>query len=238
MVQSKAVRPLARIVLAAGLAALAFPGSALAETLTLTLRAPNPIEIGPYGVVQGEALAPSPQVDGHVVGLSATLVDEAGAEVPIQNVMLHHIVFAKLGVRDATCSTFTGYDGRSRPAFAERFYAEGEERAKLALPPGYGYPNRASDLWGMVYMLMNHRNVRDTVYVQYTVRYVVGEPLVSVTPVWLDVRNCRSDPIFSVPGTGPMFSTYAQQADFVMPESGRLGPAGVSSTSSSRKSPA
>jgi hypothetical protein len=208
-----------------GLAAalsLFFPATALAETLTLTLRAPKPITIDPYGVVQGEALVPSPQLDGHVVGMSATLVDAAGVELPIQNVMLHHVVFGKLGARDYTCSTYTGYDGRTRPALAERFYGLGEERTEIAFPPGYGYANRASDLWGIVYMLMNHRNVHDTVYVEYTVRYVVDEPMVSVKPVWLDVRNCIQDPIFSVPGTGPMFSTYAQQADFVMPESGRL----------------
>jgi Stress up-regulated Nod 19 len=208
-----------------GLAAavgLLLPANALAETLTLTMRAPSPITIGSYGVVQGEALVPSPQVDGHVVGMSATLVDAAGVELPIQNVMLHHVVFGKLGARDYTCSTYAGYDGRRRPAFAERFYGLGEERTEIQFPAGYGYPNRASDLWGMIYMLMNHRNVRDTVYVQYTVRYVVNEPMISVTPVWLDVRNCSSDPIFSVPGTGPLFSTFAQDAEFVMPDSGRL----------------
>jgi Stress up-regulated Nod 19 len=216
------VRRAARVLGLAALLALAFPAGALAETLTLTLRAPSPITIGPYGVVQGEALVPSPKVDGFVVGMSATLVDAAGVELPIQNVMLHHVVFGKLGARDYTCATYAGYDGQRRPAFAERFYGLGEERTEITFPPGYGYANRASDLWGMIYMLMNHRNVRDTVYVQYTVRYVVGEPLISARPVWLDVRNCRSDPIFSVPGTGPTFSTYAQDAEFVMPESGRL----------------
>ena len=202
--------------------ALLHPASALAETLTLKIRAPNPITIGPYGVVQGQALVPSPKLDGHVVGMSATLVDAAGVELPIQNVMLHHVVFAKLGAPDYTCTTYAGWDGRKVPAFAQRFYGLGEERTEIAFPPGYGYANRASDLWGMVYMLMNHRNVRDTVFVEYTVRYVVNEPMVSVKPVWLDVRNCVQDPIFSVPGTGPMFSTFAQDAEFVMPDSGRL----------------
>jgi hypothetical protein len=216
------VRVTAQILLVAVVSALAFPGSALAETLTLTLRAPDPLTIGPYGVVQGEMLVPSPQLDGYVVGMSATLVDAAGVELPIQNVMLHHVVFGKLGAKDFTCSTYTGLDGKPYPAFVDRFYGLGEERSVISFPPGYGYANRASDQWGLVYMLMNHRNVRDTVYVQYTVRYTVGEPLVPVTPVWLDVRNCRADPIFSVPGTGPLFSTYAQHSDFVMPQSGRL----------------
>ena len=42
------------------------------------------------------------------------------------------------------------------------------------------------------------------------------------TPVWLDVRNCDSDPIFNVPGHGKLFSTYSQSSDFTMPESGRI----------------
>ena len=36
------------------------------------------------------------------------------------------------------------------------------------------------------------------------------------------MKNCRADPIFDVPGTGPMFSTVSRSADFTMPESGRI----------------
>ena len=43
------------------------------------------------------------------------------------------------------------------PGLAERFYAAGEERAKLRLPDGYGYKINAADKWGMTWMLMNHR---------------------------------------------------------------------------------
>ena len=74
----------------------------------------------------------------------------------------------------------------------------------------------------MTYMLMNHRNVTESVYVQYTVRYVSGEALTAVKPVWLDVRNCESDPIFNVPGDRPLFSTYTKRADFTLPEAGLL----------------
>ena len=79
---------------------------------------------------------------------------------------------------DSTCKTFTDLDGNTLPAFAQRFYAEGEERTTIDIPPGYGYPNRAADRWGMTYMLMNHRNVADTVYVRYTVRYVIAVLLI------------------------------------------------------------
>src|SRR4029453_12743518 len=154
--------------------------------------------------------------------ISATVVDSAGVEEPIQNVMLHHIVFSKLGVKDYTCDRFTGYDGETTPAFAERFYAEGEERMTIQLPPGYGYPNKGSDRWAMVYMMMNHRAVTDTVYVQYTIRYVTGETLTPVKPVWLHVRNCEADPIFNLPGGGNLFPPFPPSAEFTMPENGRL----------------
>jgi plastocyanin len=211
-----------RVVLTVCLAALAFPGLAHAKAQTLVFRSNSPITIGPYGVVQGSELIPSPAVDGYVVGLSATLVDTKGVEEPISHIMLHHIVFAKIGVPDYTCKMFTDFDGNKVPAFAQRFFAEGEERATISMPPGYGYPNLAADRWGMTYMLMNHRKVTESVYVQYTVRYVTREALTPVKPVWLDVRNCETDPIFNVPGNRPQFSRYAKHSDYTMPESGVL----------------
>ena len=209
-----------RVALIACLVALAVPGLAHAGEQTIVLRSSHPIAIKPYGVVQGTEIAPSPDVDGYVTGISATLVDKNGVEEPISNIMLHHIVFAKIGVPDYTCKTFTDFDGNKLPAFAQRFYGEGEERTTLAIPSGYGYPNKAADRWGMTYMLMNHRKVSDSVYIQYSVRYVTGQQLTPVKPVWLDVRNCDSDPIFNVPGNGPLFSTYSRHAEFTMPESG------------------
>jgi hypothetical protein len=126
--------------------------------------------------------------------------------------MLHHVVFARLGARDATCGS---------PA--ERFYAMGEERTELRLPPGYGYANRGSDSWGLVYMLMNHRKQRLTGFVRYHVRYVTGEALTPVRPYWLDVRNCTGpDPVFDVPGGGKRFSTFTKRAVFTIPEAGRI----------------
>lgn len=201
-------------VAVAALAALALghAGLARAGEQTLTFRS-APITIKPYFTATGTRVAPSPAVDGYVVGLTADVVDADGNVVPYYNVMLHHVVLAKVLRPDLTCS-------RGLPA--ERFYAEGEERFSLSLPAGYGYPNRASDVWGLVYMLMNHRARTDTVYVRYTVRYVTDEQLTPVTPVWLDVRNCSADPVFDVPGTGGRGSSYAQTYDWVAPSSGRL----------------
>ena len=187
--------------------------AALAGEQTRVFTTP-PITLKPYEVQQKPLLVKSPEVDGYVVGLVADVIDEQGNVEPTSNIMLHHIVFAKLGVPDYTC-------GRINGLAAERFYAEGEERAVMALPPGYGYANRGGDQWALLYMLMNHRNVTDTVRIQYRVRYVTDEQLTAVKPLWLDVRNCGTSE-FDVPGTGPSGSTHTVSWNYRLPESGRI----------------
>ena len=200
-----------RLVLASAAATLALPALANAEERTLTFTTPA-ISVEGYGVAQEPMLAESPKVDGHVVGMEAEVVDAQGRVQGRDKVMLHHIVFAKIGVPDYTCG-----------GAAERFFAEGEERLALSLPRGYGYANKASDRWGLLYMLMNHKPQRLNGFIRYTVRYVTGEKLTPVKPVWLDVRNCTGpDPVFDVPGGGKRFSTFSRTATFTMPESGRL----------------
>lgn len=161
-----------------------------------------PITLQPFEVQQAVQLALSPDVDGYVVSLSADVVDLSGNAEPMGSVMLHHIVFAKIGTRDYTCGNLP----------AERFYAEGEEHAAMNLPAGYGYPNRAAERWGPLYMLMNHHALGDTVQIRYTVRYVTGEQLTAVKPIWLDVLNCNSTSQFDVPGSGGKGSAFSSSA--------------------------
>jgi hypothetical protein len=205
----------------AGLAALVLPGQAAAGIETMSFTA-APITVTKYEVARGVQLAPSPRVDGYVVGMSAEVVDVLGNPVAIQDVMLHHVVFAKLGVPDYTCSNIEDYSGEPTPFQAQRFYAEGEENFALSLPEGYGYPNRGQDAWGLLYMLMNHHPHSMVVRIRYTVRYVTGEARTPVKPVWLDVKNCRADPVFNVAGTGKLGSTVSRTANFRMPESGHF----------------
>ena len=200
-------------VVFAALAALALsaPGIARAQERTLTFTT-GPISVPAFSVVQAPMAAESPAVDGYVVGMSAEVVDAAGRVQGRDRVMLHHIVFAKVGTPDYTCGGFT-----------QRFFAEGEERMALSLPRGYGYANKGTDGWALLYMLMNHKPKTLEGYIRYRVRYVTGEALTPVKPVWLDVRNCSGlDPVFDVPGGGKSFSTFTETADFTMPESGRL----------------
>jgi plastocyanin len=213
---------LRRLALLIGfLVALAAPSLAHASVETLVLRS-QPFPMKPYQVVQGVTAVPSPRIDGYVVGMTVEVVDTGGRVQTMNDVMLHHAVFVKALATDYTCGRFYDYDRRPSPLPAERFFGAGEEHMELHLPDGYGYPNRGSDIWGLVYMLMNHRNTASTVQVQYRVQYVTEEPRTPVKPVWLDVVNCYADPIFTVPGTGGPGSSFARTSEFTMPESGRL----------------
>ena len=111
-------------------------------------------------------------------------------------------------------------------ASTQRFYAEGEERTALRLPAGYGLPNKATDRWYLLYMLMNHKPKTLTGYVRYRVTYVRRDADAGLS-VWLDVRNCTGlDPSFDVPGTGKRFSAYVRTMDWTAPQSGRIVAAG------------
>ena len=168
--------------------------------------------VGPYEVKQDTpARSPCPPRPRTATSprWRPTSSTHGGQPVPISRLMLHHIVFANdpQGRRDL--HQLPGFDSRPGPASPrQRFYAAGEERAKVSLPPGYGYPIEGPStgeqpLWGMTYMVMNHRDVPDNALIQYTVTYEtdpVGTGMKAVKPYWLDVRDCKADPIYNVPG--------------------------------------
>jgi hypothetical protein len=215
------------LVLVAGLLALAPPAAAAPRQVTLRY---GPIHMSPYELKRGDITygIPTPRLDGFVTAMEADVVDGADRPVPIQRVMLHHVVFVNAGERlgerrDPSCSRYTLFDSESQlPSLGERFFGVGEEREKGILPPGYGYPIEANDRWLMTWMLMSHRNRADTVYIRYKVTVDDSPTLTPVRPYWLDVRNCRADPVFDVPGGGRRGSTYSQSTTWTVPETGRL----------------
>jgi plastocyanin len=191
----------------------------------------GPVVVAPYQVLQRELLInpPKPLVDGHITDMSVDVVDKDGSKVPISRLMLHHIVFLNLGSRvgeksDNTCgNSFTAWDSRTLlPNVAERFYGAGEERAKLSLPPGHGYPIAKDDSWLMSYMVMNHRAKVDRAYIQYEVTVDTAPGLTSVKPFWLDVANCRVDPVYDVPGGAGRGATHRRSYVWNVPEAGRI----------------
>jgi plastocyanin len=206
-----------------GVLALPSAASAAEETHTFTT---GPITVGGYQVKQDFMGAPQPKLDGHITRMEADIVDTNGEPIPIQRLMLHHIVFLNLAQSDRTCSNFQLWDGSTTPFMPERFFAAGEERQRLLLPPGYGYEVGKGDPWALAYMVMNHRSAVDTAYIRYTVTVDDDPQIQDVHPYWLDVVNCQADPIYNVPGTGTKGSTHTRSRDFVIPESGRLIAAG------------
>jgi plastocyanin len=163
--------------------------------------------IGGYEVRQWMQFGiPVPPENGFITHMETDIVDEGtGAQVPISRLMLHHIVFINLNRQDATCAGqgYLGFDNRKDfgNIAPQRFYAAGEERAKMSMPPGYGYPTTQTDQWGVVAMVMNHRSAVDHALIHYevTVNDGQGAPVAPVKPYWFDVRDCRADPIYNIP---------------------------------------
>ncbi len=201
--------------------------SALADQQTYTYRT-GPIEVGGYEVRQEQELVQAPKMDGNITAMDVDVVDADGTSVPIKRIMLHHIVFVNIGKFmgdriDGTCTNgFRDLEGTKHKVMPERFYGAGEERAKMALPPGYGYKINKDDRWAMPWMLMNHGQKTDTVYIQYHVTIDTSPDLKQVKPYWLDVAGCKSDPIFDVPGGGKPGSTYKAESTWASPQAGRI----------------
>ena len=212
--------PLAFALVALLLAVLASPAGAKPQTKSFDY----PVSMNPFEVEQAQAIQ-NPKIDGYVTRMSVDIVDADGKAVPINRVMLHHIVFAKLGVKHPGCDTITGFDEKSKlPAAGEPMYAAGEERQVMELPPGYGYRMREGDPLYMVWMLMNHRGATDNVMIRYTVTWE-SDPAADIKPVrplWLDVVNCKADPVYDVAGGGKPGSVHERKYDMIAPESGRI----------------
>ena len=186
----------------AGLLLALFATPAMAESVTKSFD--HPVSMDPFEVEQA-ATVQNPGIEGFITRMSVDVVNPDGTQVPINRVMLHHIVFAKLGVKHPSCDTITAFDEKTKlPGAGEPMYAAGEERQVLELPPGYGYRMSANDPLYMVWMLMNHRGVKDDVMIRYTITYETdpNAGIKPVKPIWMDVVNCKADPVYDVPGGG------------------------------------
>ena len=103
----------------------------------------------------------------------------------------------------------------------------------MILPKGYGYESKGQDRWAMTWMMMNHRRVSDSAYIEYKVQYDTA-PQKPVTPYWLDVKNCLFDPIFDVPGGGKKGSTHRKSFNWTAPSPAGSSPAAATCTAARR----
>ena len=201
-------------------------GSASAELKEVVMRH-GPFGVGPYSVRYTDPkskIVEAPDADGFIVRMHAQVVDAGGRRLPVRRMMLHHVLYKNRGRfdgdrRDPVC----GGGGQS-------FYGTGEEDQTLRFPPGYGYRIRRGDRWTTAWMLMNHRHVPDSAYIEYRMTIDDSPGLTPVTPYWLRVTGCPRpgliDPIFNVPGGRRRGSTAAKAISWRMPAGGRLIAAG------------
>jgi hypothetical protein len=176
----------------------------------------GPFSIGGYQTFRHNDVVEPPPVKGSIVGMDVRVVDLNGDEVPQSQLMLHHNVFTNGGPDNSR-------DDGACPqrSVTERFYGTSEELRPLTLPRGYGYPTDPQDQWKMIWMVMNHRHQRREAYVEYRVT-VDPAKLTPVTPYWLSVVPCVSDPQYTVPGGGKPGQVHMKSKTFTMPKAGRI----------------
>lgn len=165
--------------------------------------------VGPIPTLPGQTVelmtgVAAPSEAGYLTSAQARLVDSSGEELPHDAVHLHHAVWLNPTRRDLTCDA---YDG-GLPNY-ERFFASGKERTPVQLPEGYGYywsnaapqpHTESAPWWGLVVMLDGGHGNLDT-FVELDVGFVPeaeADDITAIRPVWLDVRNCSSHPVYDV----------------------------------------
>ena len=172
------------------------PRRADAQHLTFSY---GPIEIKPgqNNIVISDTNVPKPDVDGYIVGIYPNLKRKDGSVPPVDIIHLHHGVWLNLDKKDPTS-----------PKLPERFFASGEEKTVTYVPDGYGYPYKTSDKWIINYMLHNLLSSPDEVSITYDLDFIpatapAAKTIKSVRPIWMDVQNGSTYPVFDViKGTG------------------------------------
>jgi plastocyanin len=188
-------------IAAAAIALLVVASPAAAGVHTYKLRF-GPISLGGYEVKQNSDQVRTPRVTGYITHMRAHVVDKQGRDIPIQRLMLHHVLFTNRGVHDGD-----RHDGACPDLNRERFYGTGEEHQVLDLPAGYGIPINKRDRWWAAWMVMNHRQKTDVGYIEYDVTVDTGHKMTPVKAYWLDVTGCRGSVYYNDPGGGAPGST-------------------------------
>lgn len=188
----------------------AVPASAPLPTPEVTEVRYGPFALGPAGAGGdldfGNTVMPNvpkPCDDCFIVAAEPDLIYPDGSSANLDTgLMLHHAVFFNSANQDTTCG-----DDEFFRNLGERFLASGNERTQRRFPPGYGYHLGTGPV-NAVFHIMNHSSEPKTVYFRYKVSWLPGttEGIRPVTPVWLDMANCRTSE-YSVPA-GPSSSHW------------------------------
>jgi hypothetical protein len=171
------------------------------------------VRYGPFTIPAASGMVPGtmstvklavarPCVACFITSFQPNLVYRDGSTANLDSgAMLHHGVWSSQLRPDATCS------GTPLGLAGQRFFATGNERTTISLPPGYGYRVRWYDVWHMLVDLMNMTPSTKTVYVAVTYSYRwPWESVRGVTPIWLDIDQC-GDSQYRIP-EGPSDSHW------------------------------
>ena len=153
-----------------------------------------------------------PSRNGWITRIEPNLVRPDGSIPKSSEVMFHHGVWLNASRDDAT-------DDAVGARFPERFYATGEEKTAMELPPGFGYRYEKTDLWILNHMVHNLVVEPMELYVTYTVDFIpddspLAEGIEPVRPIWMDVENGVEYPVFDVKrGSGGKDGEFTYPAD-------------------------
>src|SRR5919108_3472290 len=155
-------------------------------------------KIGPFDVTPGQnsigyaPITQRPQVDGYITRIKPDLTYLDGRVPGVDVIHLHHAVWVNTSRRGA---------GLSLPV--ELFFAAGEEKTRMKLPKGYGYPLKRTDNLLLNHMIHNLTPVPTQVYMTYQIDFVpkgsrAARGMRPVRPIWMDVQSGSLYPVFNV----------------------------------------
>lgn len=156
---------------------------------------------GPISVRPGQNTAvlqpvtiEQPRYNGMIVRFNPDLYRADGSKPNTENLHLHHATWLNLG----------GAYGDGP------FFAAGEEKTVAGFPDGYGMKVKASDGWGLLYMVHNALANPDVVWLTYEIDYIAQADadrlgLVPVKPLWLDVQKKRIHPDAPSTSANPVY---------------------------------
>ena len=211
----RAARPL--LPLLAALAVLVAAPSASAELVSVKDAANGAkrmiYRVGPFDIKPGQneisnqLITDRPQFDGYITRMRPDLVYLNGKVPGVDVIHLHHGVWINMSQQNLTSG------------LPELFVAAGEEKTIVKFPKGYGYVHRTSDRWLLNHMIHNLTPVPTKVYMQLEIDIVpkgsrAARGMKPVRPVWMDVENGETYPVFNVKkgsGSGGRF-TYPDDA--------------------------
>src|SRR6267143_1990373 len=147
-----------------------------------------------------------PAVDGYIVRMRPDLQYLNGKVPPVNVIHLHHGVWL---------------DSKKGP-----FFFGGEEKTVFHIPRGYGYPYKASDSWRLDEMIHNLLPAPARVRLVWDIDFIpastsLARSVKPVIPVWMDVRNGESYPVFNtLSDTGGENGTFTYPTDAKNPYGG------------------